>query len=193
MPFLSDHLWRNLVAGAAEVLQGSVFLAGWPDAGDVDEQLVTEVADTRRVVELGHQARGDAGIKLRQPLRRVYVRGADGASRHAAEIGEELNVKEVLFDEGPVVRAQLKPNLPLLGPRLGAGLPAVKAALDAGDYEELPGGGVLVAGEELNAEEVLRGESAAADGFAPRRKARSRSRSTSHSTTSSCARAVHGS
>ncbi len=166
MPFLTDHLWRNLVADACAGAPDSVFLAGWPEAGPVDEQLVTEVADARRVVELGHQARGDAGIKLRQPLRRVYVRGADGASHHAGEIGDELNVKEVLFDEGPVVRAQLKPNLPLLGPRLGAGLPAVKAALDAGDFEELPGGGVLVAGEELSADEVLRGESAAADGFA---------------------------
>jgi isoleucyl-tRNA synthetase len=166
MPFLADHLWRNLVGEAAEGAPDSVFLAGWPEAGEIDEQLLTEVADVRRVVELGHQARGDAGIKLRQPLRRVYVRGADGATGHVREIGEELNVKEVLFDEGPVVRSQLKPNLPLLGPRLGARLREVKAALDAGDYDELPGGGVRVAGEELGPDDVLRGEASAGDGFA---------------------------
>jgi isoleucyl-tRNA synthetase len=42
----------------------------------------------------------------------------------------------------------------------------VKSALDAGDYEELPGGGVRVAGEELGPEDVLRGEASAGDGFA---------------------------
>jgi len=166
MPFLADHVWRNLVAGACKEAPDSVFLAGWPEVGAVDEDLLAEVADVRRVVELGHQARGDTGIKLRQPLRRAYVRGADGARAHAAEIGDELNVKEVHFDEGPVARAQLKPNLRLLGPRLGQRLRDVKAALDADEYEELAGGGVQAAGEELAPDEVLRGERLAVEGFA---------------------------
>ena len=122
--------------------------------------------ETRRIVELGHQARGDARLKLRQPLRRAYIRGAGGAAEHAAELGDELNVKEVVFDDGPVVRSQLKPNLPMLGPRLGARLPAIKAALEAGEYEELEGGGVRAAGEELGADEVLQGESSTVEGFA---------------------------
>ena len=54
----------------------------------------------------------------------------------------------------------------MLGPRLGSRLPAVKAALEAGDYEELEGGGVRAAGEELAADEVLHGEGAAVEGFA---------------------------
>jgi isoleucyl-tRNA synthetase len=163
MPFLSDHLWRAL---RADDQPESVFLARWQDAGERDQELLDDVADTRRVVELGHQARGDAGIKLRQPLRRAYIRGADGAAAHAGELGEELNVKEIVFDDGPVVRSQLKPNLPVLGPRLGSRLPAVKAALELGDYEELEGGGVRVAGEELGPDDVLHGESSAVQGFA---------------------------
>ena len=71
-----------------------------------------------------------------------------------------------MFDDGPVVRTELKPNLRLLGPRLGPRLRDVKAALESGDYEELPDGGVRAAGEELGAEEVLRGEGAAVEGFA---------------------------
>ena len=42
----------------------------------------------------------------------------------------------------------------------------MKAALEAGDYEELEGGGVRVAGEELSPDEVLHGEGAAVEGFA---------------------------
>jgi isoleucyl-tRNA synthetase len=163
MPFLTEHLWRVLRRGDQP---DSIFLVRWEDAGDRDEQLLGEIADVRRVVELGHQARGDAGIKLRQPLRRAYVRGADGAAAHSGELGEELNVKEIVFDDGPVVRSQLKPNLPVLGPRLGSRLPAVKAALEGGDYEELEGGGVRVAGEELGPDEVLHGEGSAVEGFA---------------------------
>jgi isoleucyl-tRNA synthetase len=64
-------------------------------------------------------------------------------------------VREVAF--GPVEASQLrvKPNLPVLGPKLGKELGAVRAALQSGDFEELPGGGVRVAGHELSADEVL--------------------------------------
>jgi len=127
---------------------------------------LAEVADVRRVVELGRRARGEAGIKLRQPLRRAFVRGAEPAKRHADEIADELSVKEVRFDEGPVARVQLKPNLRVLGPRLGAKLREVRAALEAGDYEELPDGGVRAAGETLGADDVIRGERIALEGFA---------------------------
>jgi isoleucyl-tRNA synthetase len=49
----------------------------------------------------------------------------------------------------------VKPHLPALGPKLGKELGVVRAALAAGDFEQLPGGGFRVAGHELAAEEVL--------------------------------------
>jgi isoleucyl-tRNA synthetase len=159
-PFLADHLWRNLVPDGPE----SVHLAGWPELGEPDEALLAEMAEVRRITDLGRQARGDT-LPLRQPLRQMFVRGATLAKGHAAEIADELNVKEVLFDEGPVARVQLKPNLPLLGPRLGAKLRDVSAALAAGEYEELGEGRVRAGGEELAADEVIRGERLSVDGF----------------------------
>jgi isoleucyl-tRNA synthetase len=166
MPFLADDLWQNLVRRACPGAPESVFLAGWPEPQAGDAALLAEVAEARRVVELGHRARGEAGIKVRQTLRTLYVRGADGSRAHADELGEELNVEEVRFDEGPVVGVQLKPNLPLLGPRLGSRLRDVKAALEQGDYEVLEDGRVRAAGEELAPEEVIRGERIALEGFA---------------------------
>jgi isoleucyl-tRNA synthetase len=162
-PFIADYLWRNLVP---EDGPESVHLAGWPEAVDLDETVLAEVAEVRRVTELGHQARGDAGLALRQPLRQMFVRGASLARAHGDEIAEELNVKEVLFDEGPVARVQLKPNLPALGPRLGAKLRDVSASLAAGDYEELGEGRVRAAGEELGPDDVIRGERVSVEGFA---------------------------
>jgi isoleucyl-tRNA synthetase len=95
----------------------------------------------------------------------MYVRGSTLARTHVDELTGELNVKVVLFDEGPVASVQLKPNLPVLGPRLGAKLRDVKAALDSGDYEELGDGRVRAAGEELGPDDVLRGERLSVDGF----------------------------
>ena len=49
---------------------------------------------------------------------------------------------------------RVRPNLPVLGPKLGKELGAVRAALEAGDFEEVDGG-FRVAGHELVADEVL--------------------------------------
>jgi len=149
MPFLSEYLWRRLAGGE------SVFLAGWPEGRDIDDNLLAEVAQTRLVVELGRQARDQQGLRLRQPLRRLTVSGAPLAQRHADEIGEELRVKEVVFSDGGSA-VTIKPNLPVLGPRLGARLRDVQRALQAGEFEELPDGRYVAAGEELGPDEVLR-------------------------------------
>ena len=150
LPFVADHLWRVLVLDGPE----SVHLAGWPDVAAPDEALLAEIAEVRRVVALAHQARSGAGLKLRQPLRRLVVEGVDGASRHADVIADEVRVKEVVFGR---VEAELrvKPNLPVLGPRLGKELRALQQALQAGEFEELDGGRFRAAGHELEPDEVL--------------------------------------
>jgi isoleucyl-tRNA synthetase len=152
MPFLADHLWRVL---RTDGRPDSVFLEPWPDRGPRDEQLLEEVAEVRSIVELGRQARGEAGLKLRQPLRRMVVQGAQKAEGHAAEIGEELRIKEVEFGPVEATELRVKPNLPLLGPKLGKELGAIRAALLAGEFEQLEGGGVRVNGHEFGADEIL--------------------------------------
>ena len=152
MPFLAEHLWRVL---RSDDQPESVFLVRWQEAGERDEELLAEVAQTRRVVELGRQARATSGLKLRQPLRRLVVEGAPLAEKHADEIRDELRLKEVEFGSVDASELRVKPNLPVLGPKLGKELGAVRAALEAGEFEELLGGGVRVAGRELGADEVL--------------------------------------
>jgi isoleucyl-tRNA synthetase len=154
MPFLAEHLWQVLVRDACEDAPASVHLAGWPGEHDVDEELLAEVADVRRVVALGHQARQAAGFKVQQPLRALVVEGAEHARAQAAEIRDELRVKDVRFE---TVDSELlvKPNLPVLGPKLGRELGAVREALREGAFEELDGGRFRAAGHELEPDEVL--------------------------------------
>jgi isoleucyl-tRNA synthetase len=150
MPFLAEHLWRNLVAK-----DESVFLAGWPEVGEPDDELLTEVGEVRAVVTLGRQARDASRLKHRQPLRRLVVQGAGRAASHEDEIRDELRVKDVEFGEVEATELRVRPNLPALGPKLGRELGAVRAALEAGEFEQLDGGRFRVAGHELEPEEVL--------------------------------------
>jgi isoleucyl-tRNA synthetase len=154
MPFLTEHLWQTLVRDVCADAPTSVHLAGWPDGGEVDDALLGEIADVREVVGLGHQARQAAGVKVQQPLRRLVVEGAPLAAAHRDEIRDELRVKDVEF--GAVdAELRVKPNLPVLGPRLGAALADVRAALAAGEFEDLGDGRFRAAGHELGPGEVL--------------------------------------
>jgi isoleucyl-tRNA synthetase len=150
MPFLADHLWRHLVDP-----NESVHLAAWPEPGEVDEALLAEVADVRRVVELGRRARDEARLKLRQPLRRLVTEGAPLAAAHAEEIADELRVKEVVFGEVEASDLRVKPNLPVLGPKLGSRLGELRERLARGEFEELEGGRFQVDGVVLEPHEVL--------------------------------------
>ncbi len=155
MPFLTEHLWQNLVRAACPGSPESIFLAGWPEVEEPDTSLLDEVAEVRRVVELGRKARDSARIKHRQPLPRLVVQGARLAGGHADEIAEELRVKQVEFGDVEAQELVVKPHLPALGPKLGRELGAVRAALAAGDFEELGDGRFRAAGHELAADEVL--------------------------------------
>jgi isoleucyl-tRNA synthetase len=154
LPFLTEHLWQKLARGA-EGAPVSVHLAGWPEPAGADAGLLAEVAEVRGVVRLGHQARATSQLKLRQPLRRLVVDGSPLAEAHADEIRDELRVQTIEFGPVEATELRVKPHLPALGPKLGKELGTVRAALAAGEFEELPRGGFRVAGHELTADEVL--------------------------------------
>jgi isoleucyl-tRNA synthetase len=142
-PFLTEHLWQNLAAeldGAPE----SIFLAGWPESVDRlrDRALLEEVATGRQVAELARSARQQAGIKLRQPLRRLVVATGDPGrralvSRQVEDLAGELRVKEVAIAESPTEVAELRatPKLDLVGPRYGPNLPELRRLLSEGNFE----------------------------------------------------------
>jgi isoleucyl-tRNA synthetase len=148
MPFLTEHLWRNLVGEPCADAPESVHLAGWPEARSslADSGLLAEVSAARSVVELGHSARNQAGLKLRQPLRRLVVASGDGGrralvSRQVEEIAGELRVKEVEIAERPhgVADLQATPRLDVVGPRYGPNLPELRRLLAEGSFEVADG------------------------------------------------------
>jgi len=143
VPFLTEHLWQNLVAGLRGAPE-SIFLADWPEPVDRlrDRSLLEEVATGRQVAELARSARQQAGIKLRQPLKRLVVATGDPGrraliSRQVEDLAGELRVKEVAIAESPSEVAELRatPKLDLVGPRYGPNLPELRRLLSEGSFE----------------------------------------------------------
>ncbi|MBX3029101.1 MAG: class I tRNA ligase family protein [Chloroflexi bacterium] len=173
LPFLTDELYQVLVTEPLDLGTDdadSVHLSGWPAAELAplrDEALEAAVADLRRAVELGRTLRSSAGIKVRQPLARLWLAlpggrlgGGITAEDEAALLSllqDELNVREVqlIGDGSELVERRIKPLLPILGQRgKGAIIPAVMAAARANEVEYLPDGGARLGGHELAADEV---------------------------------------
>ena len=94
MPFLAEHLYAHS-GGEKE----SVHLEGWPQFAVSDNLILAEMSEVRRVVSLALEARAKAGIKVRQPLASVTVRGEKLNEELSSIIADELNVKKVIFIE----------------------------------------------------------------------------------------------
>ena len=118
------------------------------------------MATTRRAVELVRTLRGQAGLKVRQPLARLWLAlpGGELPEREALLelLADEVNVKsvELIGDESELVERRVKPLLPRIGKKLGAAIPAVMAAVRAGEFEIHPDGSVTLAGITLAPDEV---------------------------------------
>jgi isoleucyl-tRNA synthetase len=155
VPFLTEHLWQILVAGPCAGAPSSVFLAGWPTKRPLDRDLLADVAEVRKVVELGRQARSTARMNLRQPLQQLVIDGASRVTPYLGEIADELRVKAARIEKLDAGGLRVRPNLRVLGPRLGKEVQVVRRALEQGEFRELDDGGFEVAGHTLGPDEVL--------------------------------------
>jgi len=138
MPFVSEALYRNLVAEQDPTAPPSVHLADWPaaDPAWIDERLLADTAFLLETVSLGRAARRSVGLKVRQPLSGMWVRvpspdKADALRRFEGELRDELNVKELRYldTSADLVRHRFKPNLRVVGRKYGKLVPAITAAL----------------------------------------------------------------
>jgi isoleucyl-tRNA synthetase len=163
LPFLSDAMYTNLMTGIDPAAPDSVHLTRWPAAEVTrlrEPALETSMSVARRAVDLARTLRGTAGLKVRQPLARMWL-GLPGIALTERDalldlVREEVNVKaiELIGAESDLVERRVKPLLPRIGKKLGAAIPAVMAAARAGDVEILADGGVRLAGVSLAADEV---------------------------------------
>jgi isoleucyl-tRNA synthetase len=162
MPFLSEAMYRNLVAGVDPAAPESVHLALWPayDAGLVDDKVMEDMRLAQRLVSLGHAARNSANLKVRQPLAEAifvtrYSAERDVVRALAATVAEELNVKSVRVVESAegMIAYSLNPLPMVLGKALKGDFPKVQKALREGEPADVERWAkALLAGESITVE-----------------------------------------
>ena len=117
-PFLAEELYQKMT-GAGVVnseIPESVHLLDWPEAGLIDEAVLTQMAKTREVITAGLAERmkkteTEAQIKVRQPLAKLVYAGEKLDDFYEQIIMEEVNVKSVEHGEILVLDKTLTPEL----------------------------------------------------------------------------------
>ena len=149
-PFLAEELYQNLVVAARTNGQSaaadSVHLSRWPVVNEalINDQLSADMALVQKVTSLGHAARQNANLKVRQPLAEVIVGLREGGERAGLErlqalVLDELNVKALAFSQAgsDLVDVEVFPFPKQLGQKYGAGYPKIRAAMSKLDQAEL--------------------------------------------------------
>ncbi|MCX6734016.1 MAG: class I tRNA ligase family protein [Candidatus Peregrinibacteria bacterium] len=162
MPFLSEYMYQGLTKGIAGESE-SVHLTNWPEAVKklMKPLLNTEMHIVRQIVNLGHSARANASIKVRQPLASVSIATPDEVSVDVIEkyrdiILEELNVKQIEYirELGDRVKIKYTPKSKLLGPKFGKDVQDIIRMVKSGDIQAIAGGRYQVGSFVLNAEDI---------------------------------------
>ena len=145
VPFITEHVWQEVVKPANASAADSVHLTDFPiaDKALINLELNAQVAMTRRVVELGRAARAESAIKIRQPLQRALI-SAPGWAKLPIDmrdqIADELNVidlADIADADGDLVNISVKANFKSLGAKYGKEVQEISKAIAATDATAL--------------------------------------------------------
>jgi isoleucyl-tRNA synthetase len=150
VPFLTEEIYQSLRAAFPEdrEMAESVHLTDFPEpeASAVDAELESLMETAMQVSALGRTVRNDAGIKIRQPLRKivVYDHTGKGAALAAHEeikelVLDELHVKELAVADDIRSLAVFKPlpSYRALGKRFGKKVQDIATRINGLSQDEL--------------------------------------------------------
>ncbi|MDA2993372.1 MAG: isoleucine--tRNA ligase [Actinomycetota bacterium] len=145
VPFITEHVWQELVKPADAAAADSVHLTDFPiaDKDQVNLELNAQVALTRRIVELGRAARAESAIKIRQPLQRALISAPGWAKLPKdmrGQIADELNVidlADIADADGDLVNISIKANFKTLGAKYGKSVQEISKAIATADATPL--------------------------------------------------------
>lgn len=139
-PFMSEWLYRNLNEVTGKIEAPSVHLALYPkpNAAVIDNELEESMQLAQEISSTVLSLRKKENIKVRQPLSKIMVPVLNDKIRKQIEhvgdlIRSEVNIKTIEFiaEDSGVITKKIKPNFKALGPKLGADMKVVAAAISA--------------------------------------------------------------
>jgi isoleucyl-tRNA synthetase len=167
--FLSEHIYLELLEFSDKAnWPESIHLCDYPmPQEDLIRPRLEEAVDRmQQLILLGRQKRTEEKIKVKTPLARLTVIHKDQdlldeISKLEVYIKSELNVKKVEYDtqEDKYINLYAKPNLPVLGKRLGKRMGQYMKLIKAVTTEQLKEledkGGLTLQDETFSPEDFL--------------------------------------
>lgn len=103
-PFVAEGLWQKVTRNNFKDENESIHLQAWPVSLPVTPEIIETMTIVRKIVEMGLAERDAVKIKVRQPLQSLTISGKNLEIKDEnliALIKDELNIKEIMFIEGP--------------------------------------------------------------------------------------------
>jgi isoleucyl-tRNA synthetase len=167
LPFLTEAVYRNLVALRLPNQPASVHLCEYPQARQslIDEPMVRKMRLVRQAVTMGRALRSRFTIKNRQPLNEFIIIArnqdvVDLLSSVESLIADELNVKKVAFDtkEEAVVSVSAKANFKKLGKQFGPKMKDAAALIEQFNIDQIrnleSGNSVEILGKTISFDDI---------------------------------------
>ena len=100
-PFISEHIWQNLVREIEKDESECIMLAGYPQKiyAKHFEGIIAQVDIAREIISQAQRLRNENNLKVKQPLRTLFVSGDESTIKVLQNLGdiikEELNIKQI--------------------------------------------------------------------------------------------------
>ena len=144
IPFLCEYIWQNMTRSLESRAKESIFLERFPMPNQKfdNQKLIADTNVIRNVIAIAQRLRNENQIKIKQPLKHLYV------LMHNANVGalkeydnlikEELNIKEITFEEDNTKFNDefLTVNFKTAGARLKGAVQQLKNTLSALSQDE---------------------------------------------------------
>ena len=104
-PFLAEELYQKMTGAEFDSsVTESVHLLDWPEAGEINQEVLEEMARTREIITEGlalrmNKSETEEQIKVRQPLAEYIYEGEALDEYYEQIIADEVNVKSVKVGE----------------------------------------------------------------------------------------------
>lgn len=145
-PFFCERLFDDLNSVSGRFVFGSVHAADFPQSNPalVDKELENRMQTAQKICSLVLSLRKRNNLKVRQPLSRIMIPAKNAHQQAQIEavkdlILSEVNVKTIDFlsKENNVLVKSIKANFKTLGPKFGAKMKAIAAAIASFSQEDI--------------------------------------------------------
>jgi isoleucyl-tRNA synthetase len=105
LPFITEHIWQNMVREIEISSPESIFLAGYPNTylESKESDLSEKTREVRDIIAIAQRLRNENQIKIKQPLKTMFLNikpEVEAAVRLFENIiKDELNIKQIVFEK----------------------------------------------------------------------------------------------